>query len=125
MWALFHPSFVIQPWHVFVSVVLINVLCCGLVVFGNAVQPMMQRLGIFVVVGGGLTTVIVLAVMPREHASSAFVWRNWVNSTGWSSGTAFLTGKTVSPNFVLVSSLTTGIVLGMLNGCVLSCLLEI
>lgn len=45
------------------------------------------------VVGGGLTTIIVLAAMPKEHASNAFVWTDWVNATGWSSGTAFLTGE--------------------------------
>lgn len=93
MWALFHPDYVIQTWHVFVSVALVNVLSCALVMFGNGLQPLLQKCGIVVVVGGGLTTIIVLAAMPKEHASNAFVWTDWVNATGWSSGTAFLTGE--------------------------------
>lgn len=61
--------------------------------FGNGLQPLLQKCGIVVVVGGGLTTIIVLTAMPKEHASNAFVWTDWVNATGWSSGTAFLTGE--------------------------------
>ena len=30
--------------------------------------------------------------MPSKHASNDFVWKNWKNETGWSSGVAFLAG---------------------------------
>lgn len=53
----------------------------------------MQSLGLFMVVVGGLVTVIVLAAMPKQHATSAFVWKDWDNETGWSGGAAFLTGE--------------------------------
>jgi len=44
------------------------------------------------VIGGGLVTIIVLAAVPDKHASSSFVWKDWVNITGWGNGVAFLTG---------------------------------
>jgi amino acid transporter len=33
-----------------------------------------------------------LAVIPRHHASAAFVFTQWNNQTGWPSGVAFLAG---------------------------------
>lgn len=40
-----------------------------------------------------IVTVAVLAAMPKTHATSAFVWKDFTNDTGYSSnGVAFLTG---------------------------------
>ena len=41
---------------------------------------------------GGLVTIVVIAAMPAQHASSASVWSAWDNATGWPSGFAFLAG---------------------------------
>lgn len=111
MYALYHPDLVIEPWHTFVAFVLINVLCCLVVIFGNRLLPALQNLGMFmVVVGGtsggtlswtllstsspGLVTIIVVAAMPKQHADNSFVWTDYSdnNLTGWSDGVAFLTG---------------------------------
>lgn len=117
MWALFHPEFVIQDWHIFLPTALINIVCCMMVVFCNSWQPAVQRLGSFVVIAGGLVTIIILAASPKQHASSRFVWTDWVNVTGWSSGTAFLTGNT-TPSSQSRTNLTFSSGLGMLNGYV-------
>ena len=45
-----------------------------------------------VVLVGGVVTIIVLAAMPKQHASNSFVWTAWNNQTGWGNGVAFLTG---------------------------------
>ncbi|KAJ7615945.1 choline transport protein [Roridomyces roridus] len=91
MWVVFHPEFVVQTWHVYIVLVLLNWLCCLFVIFFNRFIPMIQKIGVFVVVAGGLVTVIVLAAS-RSHASASFVFTDWQNSTGWSGGVAFLTG---------------------------------
>jgi choline transport protein len=62
------------------------------VIFFNRVIPYLQDVGLFLVIGGGLITIIVVAAMPQQHATSSFVWTDWQNVTGWSSGVAFLTG---------------------------------
>ena len=43
---------------------------------------------------GGIVTIIVLAAMPKQHASteSVFIWNEENNVTGWGSGVAFLIG---------------------------------
>lgn len=92
MYALYHPNYTIQAWHIFVTLTLITWLCICVTVFFNRFLPIIEQFGLFVVLAGGLVTIIVLAAMPKHHASHSFVWTNWDNETGWSSGVAFLTG---------------------------------
>ncbi|KAJ3982767.1 choline transport protein [Lentinula detonsa] len=93
MYALFHQdTYMRQAWHVYLAFVLINVACLLVVVFRNRWLPLIQRMGSVAVVGGGIVTVVILAVLPRQHASAASVFTTWNNQTGWPSGVAFLTG---------------------------------
>ncbi|KAJ6550172.1 choline transport protein [Mycena capillaripes] len=91
MYVVFHPDFVVQLWHIFVVFALINWWCCLTVVFFNRFMPLLQKLGVFMLVVGGLVTIIVLACA-KSHASASFVFVDWENATGWSGGVAFLTG---------------------------------
>jgi choline transport protein len=83
-----------DPWHVYIAYLLIVWGTCLLVIFANGVVPYTQKLGGIFVCLGGVAVIIVLAVMPRRHASSQFVWGSFEenNLTGWSSGVAFLLG---------------------------------
>jgi choline transport protein len=92
LYAVYHPDLVIQPWHVYVAYLLILWLCVAVVIFANRVIPYLQDLGLFLVLVGGLVTIIVVAAMPAQHASNSFVWTDWVNVTGWSDGVAFFAG---------------------------------
>ncbi|KAJ6602097.1 choline transport protein [Mycena vulgaris] len=91
MYVVFHPDFVVQLWHVFLAFVLINWFCCLTVIFFNRFMPALQKCGLFIIVVGGLVTIIVLAAA-ESHASASFVFIDWENATGWSGGVAFLTG---------------------------------
>lgn len=92
MYAVFHPDFVIKPWHSYVAFVLITWLCTAFVIFCNRYIPRLQHAGIFLIVVGGFVTIVVVAAMPAEHASNKFVWEHFQNFTGWSNGVAFLAG---------------------------------
>lgn len=92
LYATFHPDFEIQPWHAYVAFIGITWTITAFVIFANRLIPHLQNLGLFLVLGGGLITIIVLAAMPERHASNAFVWKDFVNVTGWGNGVAFLTG---------------------------------
>lgn len=92
MYAVFHPDLDIKPWHVYVAFILITWTCTTVVIFGNKFMPTLQHAGTVLVLVGGLVTIIVVAAMPKQHASNAFVWRDFDNQTGWSGGVAFLTG---------------------------------
>lgn len=92
MYAVFHPDYVFEPWHSYVAFILITWFCTAFVIFGNRLIPYLQHAGLFLIVVGGLVTIIVVAAMPAQHATSTFVWKDFENLTGWSGGVAFLTG---------------------------------
>ncbi|KAJ7325867.1 choline transport protein [Mycena albidolilacea] len=91
IYVVFHPEFVVQLWHIFLVFALINWSCCLTVVFFNRFMPVLQKFGLFMLVVGGVVTIIVLA-SAKTHASASFVFRDWENATGWPGGVAFLTG---------------------------------
>ena len=101
MYAVMHPNFVEERWHVFVAYLICTWVCCAITLFANRALPKIESIGGFLIVVGVLVTIIVCAVMPhvndQPYATNAFVWRDWVNDTGYTSN-----------GFVFV--------LGMLNG---------
>lgn len=93
IWSLHHPEYVSQAWHVFVVYIMITWSTCAICIFGNRFLPMLQKLCLFLVVAGFVITVVVLAAMPKVHATNDFVWKDFENDTGYqSNGVAFLTG---------------------------------
>lgn len=92
MYGVYHPTYQSQPWHYFVTLVCITWLCIAATIFLNKYIPALQQFGLFMVVVGGIVTIIVIAAMPDQHASNATVWKDFENTTGWSGGVAFLTG---------------------------------
>ncbi|KPI43937.1 Choline transport protein [Cyphellophora attinorum] len=97
MYALFHADYIFQRWHVFVTYLIISWTACFVVVLGNRLLPVLNDIGLVFIVAGGLASIIVCAVMPSQtgsgYADDAFVWKDWINSTGWSSdGLTFLLG---------------------------------
>lgn len=97
MYALMHPGFVPQAWHIFVSFIICTWLCCCIVLFMNRFLPHIGNLGMFFILAGVLITIIVCAVMPHVkgsgYATSKDVWSSWENDTGYSSqGFVFVAG---------------------------------
>jgi choline transport protein len=92
MYAVFHPDLEIQAWHTYIAYLLLCWGCVAFCIFFNNWIPRLNDFGLFLIIGGGLITIIVLAAMPKQHASTASVFRDWENATGWNSGVAFLTG---------------------------------
>jgi choline transport protein len=92
MYFLYHPLYIIQPWNIFVALLIIVWLCIAATIFFNRYLSYLQHFGLFVVLVGGFVTIVVLAAMPAKHSSNAFVWTDFENATGWSGGVAFLTG---------------------------------
>ncbi|KAK7985391.1 hypothetical protein PG996_005369 [Apiospora saccharicola] len=96
MYATYHRE-TYQPaaWHVYVAYVSTLCLATVCVIFANRrVIPWTQHLGMLLVVVGGVVTIVVLAAMPKRHASNRFVWGSFAenNLTGWPGGVAFLLG---------------------------------
>lgn len=92
MYAVYHPDLVIESWHTYVVYVILTWTCSSYCIFFNRTLPNLQKIGMFFVIVGGFITIVCLAALPKQHASNAFVWKDWDNQTGWISGVAFLTG---------------------------------
>ena len=92
LYALFHPGFVVQRWHVFVTYLILLGVIFVLVLLANHILPCLEMLGGFLVLAGCLVSIIVCAAM-AEHNTNSFVWRDWRNLTGYKSdGFVFLLG---------------------------------
>ena len=93
MYAVFHPEFVTQRWHVFVTYIILIWLGGCLVIFANKLLPKLETLGGFLVISCVFITIVVCASRAPVHATHAFVWREWQNSTGYgSNGFVFVLG---------------------------------
>lgn len=92
MYAIYHEDLVIKAWHTYVAYLLLVWLSVLFCIFFNRLIPKLQDTGLFLILVGGLVTIIVLAAMPKQHASTKTVFVDWENATGWGSGVAFLTG---------------------------------
>jgi amino acid transporter len=94
MYAVYHDDYVPQQWHVFIAYLMVLWFCCIVVVFANRLVPYTQNAGMFFVIVGGIVTIIVIAAMPKQHASNYFVWGSFNdnNLTGWQGGVAFMLG---------------------------------
>jgi choline transport protein len=95
MYTVYHQdTYVAEPWHVYVAYLLILWLSAAVVIFANRAIPHTQYVGMFLVIVGGIVTIIVISAMPKQHASNYFVWGSFDenNLTGWAGGVAFLCG---------------------------------
>ncbi|KAH8202929.1 hypothetical protein TruAng_002875 [Truncatella angustata] len=96
MYALNHPDFVAESWHVFVVYIIVTWMACLSVCFFNRAMPYLNNVGIFFILSGFLITIVVLAVMPSRngtsHATSSFVWTEWSADIGYPSGFVFVGG---------------------------------
>lgn len=83
-----------RPWNVYVAYLAVLWTSTLIVIFANRTVPASQSLGMFLVMFGGIATIVVLAAMPSRHASNYFVWGSFDenNKTGWPGGVAFLLG---------------------------------
>lgn len=97
MYAVTHPPFVAQAWHVFVVYIITTVLACASVCLANGAMPALNKFGVFAVLAFFIVTVIVVTVMPGRdgrppHASSSSVWTEWTADIGYPDGFVFVAG---------------------------------
>jgi len=97
MYGLFHDGYEYKRWQVFIVYLIMTWVSAFIVMFMNRALPTVTKMGLFFILAGVSVTILVCAIMPsrtgKGHASSSFVWKDWVNQTGWSSdGFVFCAG---------------------------------
>lgn len=92
MYALFHPDFELQRWHVFVTYLIFLGIIFVILLYANKILPLIETTGgTLVLVGCGIS--IIICASMAEHNTDAFVWKEWQNFSGYeSNGFVFCLG---------------------------------
>ncbi|KAK4940560.1 hypothetical protein LTR10_019319 [Elasticomyces elasticus] len=118
-WGRVIGDFVAQPWHVFVTYLIVTWIACICVCLFNSVMPHLNLVGIFMVLAGFFITIVVVAAMPGSggrppHASSSFVWSQWTADIGYSNG--HIAEEIPNPGRNVPIAIAAQMVVGFLTG---------
>ncbi|KAJ5407929.1 hypothetical protein N7509_001812 [Penicillium cosmopolitanum] len=99
--ALYHEDLVIKPWMTFVAYQILNIFTSGIVMFGNKFIPMINKFSLVYLQLAWFITMVTVAAAAPNHNDSKFVFRTWINNTGWENNVmCFITGL-VNPLYSL------------------------
>lgn len=98
--SFWNPGYNVQTWHVFLIFQAMNFLMVSYNIFLLKRTIWLQDVGFFLSLIAFFVITITCLAESNPKQSSDFVWREFVNTSGWSSdGIVFLTGL-VNPNFI-------------------------
>ncbi|OQD75810.1 hypothetical protein PENDEC_c006G01890 [Penicillium decumbens] len=88
-----HPNYDPQRWHQFLIYIGLTLGAFCINAFGNAILPLIYR-GAFTWSIGGfvVVSITVLACASPDYNTARFVFANFINTTGWPDGVAWLLG---------------------------------
>ncbi|KAF7116229.1 hypothetical protein CNMCM5793_004305 [Aspergillus hiratsukae] len=99
--ALYQTDLVIQPWMTFVAYQGFNILTAGIVMFGNRYIPLINKFSLCYLQLAWFVIMVTVAAAAPKHNDSEFVFRTWMNNTGWENNViCFITGL-VNPLYSL------------------------
>ncbi|KKF95607.1 Choline transport protein [Ceratocystis platani] len=99
--ALWHSDFVIKTWHTFLLFQVLNILTSSVVMFGNRVIPALNKFSLFYLQIGWIVVLVTVVTCSPSYRDEKFVFRTWINNTGWESNViCFITGL-VNPLYSL------------------------
>jgi len=99
--SLAKPDYELERWNVFLLLELINLATLLMVVFGNKFLPLVNKASMWWFLASFLICSITVLAMAPSHRSAEEVFRNFTNSTGWSTaGMAFISGL-INPAFAI------------------------
>lgn len=93
LYAIVHPGFVIERWHSFLTMEILNILTLIMVLFMNKLFPLLEKAGLFLFLSSFVISTVTVLSMAPSFRSGHEVFGEFINSTGWSTdGMAFITG---------------------------------
>lgn len=99
--ALYHADLTIKTWHTFLVYQALNLITAAIVIWGNRIIPALNKFSLFYLQIGWFVVMITVAACAPTHQNSEFVFRTWINNTGWENNViCFITGL-VNPLYSL------------------------
>lgn len=90
-----------KTWETFVIYQILNALTAAVVLFGNKVIPALNKFSLFYLQIGWFVVLITVVACAPTHQDTTFVFKTWMNNTGWTNnGICFITGL-VNPLYSL------------------------
>ena len=99
--AIYHPDLTIKTWQVFVIYQGLNLITAAVVLWGNRAIPALNKFSLFYLQIGWFVVLVTVVACAPSHRDTAFVFKTWINTTGWkSNAVGFITGL-VNPLYSL------------------------
>ncbi|ELU42234.1 choline transporter [Rhizoctonia solani AG-1 IA] len=91
--ALLHPAYELERWHVFLIFEVWMIGAFLINTFGVRLLPVINRAALtWSLVGVTVISITCLACSSPNYESAQFVFRTYINETGWNNGVAWLLG---------------------------------
>ncbi|KAL9565029.1 hypothetical protein ACKAV7_010842 [Fusarium commune] len=81
--ALYISDLEIKAWQTFIVYQGLNLLTAGVVMFGNKIIPALNKFSLFYLQIGWLVVLVTVVACAPTHRDPEFVFRTWINTTGW------------------------------------------
>ncbi|KAF8920608.1 putative choline transporter Hnm1 [Mucidula mucida] len=99
--ALYRSDLVIKAWMTFVVYQCTNLATASVVLFGNKIIPTMNKFSLFYLQIAWFVLLVTVVACAPTHNDAKFVFRTWINETGWQNNViCFITGL-VNPLYSL------------------------
>ncbi|KAG9663932.1 amino acid permease, partial [Aureobasidium melanogenum] len=99
--ALYHATMTIKTWQTFLVYQVLNLITAAIVIWGNRIIPALNKFSLFYLQIGWFVVMITVVACAPSHQDSEFVFRTWINETGWENQViCFITGL-VNPLYSL------------------------
>ncbi|KAF4124545.1 choline transport protein [Geosmithia morbida] len=99
--AIYHQSLEIKAWQTFIVYQGLNLITAAVVMFGNRIIPGLNKFSLFYLQIGWLVVLVTVVACAPSYQSADFVFKTWINSTGWENQViCFITGL-VNPLYSL------------------------
>ena len=91
--SLYNENYTAQPWHQFLIYIGYNLVAALVNAFGNRLLPYVNKTAIIWSISGfAIICITILACASPNYDSGSFVYRDFINETGWPDGIAWLLG---------------------------------
>ncbi|KDN63395.1 putative amino acid permease [Colletotrichum sublineola] len=99
--AVYHGDLEIQAWQTFIVYQGLNLITAAIVMYGNKIIPGLNKFSLFYLQIGWFVVMITVVACAPTHRNADFVFRTWINNTGWENQViCFITGL-VNPLYSL------------------------
>lgn len=99
--ALYHTDMTVKTWEIFVIYQGLNIVTASVVLFGNRVIPSLNKFSLFYLQIGWLVVLVTVVACAPTHQSPEFVFRTWINNTGWENNVVTFAVGLVNPLYSL------------------------